>query len=93
VLGQKDAAIKEAERAITLLPSAKDAVDGPRNEESLAYVEVLVGDKNRAISRLQHLLEIPYTNSLTPALLRLHPQWDPLRDDPAFQKLCEEKHP
>jgi TolB-like protein/Tfp pilus assembly protein PilF len=93
VLGQKDAAIKEAERMITLLPSGKDAVDGPKNEENLAYVEVLVGDKNRAIPRLQRLLEIPYTDCLTPALLRLHPQWDPLRGDPAFQKLCEEKQP
>ena len=64
VLGQKDAAIKEAERAITLLPSAKDAVDGPTNEENLAFVEGLVGDKNRAISRLQHLLEIPYLDCL-----------------------------
>ena len=71
----------------------KDAVDGPRNEENLAFVEVLVGDKNRAIPRLQRLLEIPYANSLTPALLRLHPQWDPLRGDPAFQKLYEEKKP
>src|SRR5437667_1644673 len=77
VLGQKDAAIKEAERAITLLPSGKDAVDGPRAEENLAYVEVLVGDKNRAIPRLQRLLEIPYDECITPALLRLHPQWDP----------------
>jgi hypothetical protein len=93
VLGQKDAAIKEAERAITLLPSGKDAVDGPRSEECLAYVEVLVGDKDRAIPRLQRLLQIPYNNCLTPALLRLHPQWDPLRGDPAFQKLCEEKQP
>ena len=93
VLGQKDAAIKEAERAITLLPSDKDAVDGPRGEEILASVEVLVGDKDRAIPRLQHLLEIPYANCLTPALLRLHPDWDPLRSDPAFQKLCEEKQP
>ena len=93
VLGQKDAAIKEAERAITLLPSDKDAVDGPRGEEILASVEVLVGDKDRAIPRLQHLLEIPYANCLTPALLRLHPAWDPLRGDPAFQKLCEEKQP
>ena len=93
MLGQKDAAIKEAERAITLLPSGKDAVDGPTVEENLAFVEVLVGDKNRAIPRLQHLLEIPYNNCLTPALLRLHPQWDPLRGDPAFQKLCEEKQP
>jgi tetratricopeptide (TPR) repeat protein len=93
VLGQKDAAIKEAERAITLLPSGKDAVDGPNAEENLASVEVLVGDKNRAIPRLQHLLEIPYIDYLTPALLRLHPRWDPLRGDPRFQKLCEEKKP
>ncbi len=93
VLGQKDAAIKEAERAIALLPSEKDAVTGPKAEETLASVEVLVGDKNRAIPRLQRLLEIPYALCLTPALLRLDPHWDPLRGDPAFQKLCEEKHP
>ena len=93
VLGQKDAAIKEAERAMALLPTGKDAVDGPRAEENLAYVEVLVGNKNRAIPRLQHLLEVPYNNCLTPALLRLNPQWDSLRGDPAFQKLCEEKQP
>jgi tetratricopeptide (TPR) repeat protein len=91
VLGQKDAAIKEAERAITLRPTVKDAVDGPAYEENLAYVEVLVGDKNRAIPRLQRLLKIPYAYCLTPALLRLHPRWDPLRGDPAFQKLCAEK--
>jgi tetratricopeptide (TPR) repeat protein len=93
VLGEKDAAIKEAERAITLLPSAKDAVDGPTYEENLAWVEVMVGDKNRAIPRLQRLLAIPYINCLTPALLRLDPKWDPLRGDLRFQKLCEEKKP
>jgi len=93
VLGQKDAAIKEAERATMLRPSGKDAVTGPGAEENLAFVEALVGDKNRAIPRLQRLLEIPYGGYLTPALLRLHPQWDPLRSDPAFQKLCEEKQP
>jgi TolB-like protein/Flp pilus assembly protein TadD len=92
-LGEKDAAIREAERAITLLPSAKDAVDGPSFEEQLAFVEALVGDKNRAISTLQHLLEIPYTDCLTPALLRLDPKWDSLRGDPRFQKLCQEKKP
>src|SRR5438270_9171979 len=90
-LGEKDAAIREAERAITLLPSTKDAVDGPSFEEQLAFVEALVGDKNRAISTLQHLLEIPYSDCVTPALLRLDPKWDPLRGDPRFQKLCEEK--
>jgi len=97
-LGQKDAALKHAERAMTLLPSSKDAVTGPDAEEKLARVEVMVGEKNRAIPRLQHLLEIPggiFPNNmpLTPALLRLDPIWDPLRADPAFQKLCEEKQP
>jgi TolB-like protein/cytochrome c-type biogenesis protein CcmH/NrfG len=93
VLGEKDAAIKEAERAIALLPSAKDAVDGPTFEGNLAFVEALFGEKDRAISRLQRLLEIPYSNCLTPALLRLDPKWDPLRGDPRFQKLCEDRKP
>jgi hypothetical protein len=75
---------------MTLLPSEKDAVDGPGYEEHLAAVEAKVGDKDRAISRVQRLLEIPYNNCLTPALLRLDPKWDALRDDPRFQKLCEE---
>src|SRR5262245_12971218 len=48
-----------------------DAVAGPAYEENLASVEVKVGDKNRAILRLQLLLEIPYVDCLTPALLRL----------------------
>src|SRR6266446_1984868 len=74
VLGEKDAAIKDAERAITLMPSAKDAVDGPKCEEDLAVVEAMVGEKDRAIPRVQHLLEIPYSDCVTPALLRLDPK-------------------
>ena len=68
-------------------------MQGPKGEEILASVEALVGDKDRAIPRLQRLLEIPYADCLTPALLRLQPVLDPLRGDPAFQKLCEEKQP
>jgi TolB-like protein/Tfp pilus assembly protein PilF len=97
VMGEKDAALKVAERAITLLPRNKDAVAGPTFEENLAFIETIVGENSRAILTLTQLLQTPYKGSnyvstpVTPALLRLDPLWDPLRGDPAFQKLCEEK--
>jgi tetratricopeptide (TPR) repeat protein len=98
-LGQKDSALKEVERAITLLPSAKDELAGPTYDEVLALIETIFGENSRAISILRRLLQTPYGSWLyspspvTPALLRLDPFWDPLRADPAFQKLCEEKKP
>jgi len=99
-LGDKNSALKEAEHAITLMPSAKDRVSGPGLEENLARVEMIFGENSRAISTFARLLQTPYYNffyspvtPLTPALLRLDPFWDPLRADPAFQKLCEEKQP
>ena len=57
----------------------------------------MVGENSHAISILTELLQMPYWSSrygppaITPAHLRLDPIWDPLRGDPAFQKLCEEK--
>jgi serine/threonine-protein kinase len=99
VIGNKDSALKAAEGAIMLVPVAKDPVDGPTYEESLALVQTMLGENSRAISTLGRLLKTPYSAFLyirapvTPALLRLDPIWDPLRGDPAFQKLCEEKQP
>ena len=99
VMGEKDLALKEAERAIMLYPRAKDAVNGPALEENLALVQTMLGEKRLAISTLTQLLQTPYRTfvysaaPITPALLRLDPIWDPLRADPAFQKLCEEKQP
>jgi len=96
---EKDSALNEAQRAIMLLPSNKDRMVGPAFEEFLALIQTMVGENNRAIPALARLLQTPYVSLLyvkipvTPALLRLDPVWDPLRADPAFQKLCEEKHP
>ena len=99
MLDEKDSALKEAERAITLVPSSKDRLSGPAFEENLALVEMIIGENSPAIATLTRLLQTPYggwlysPTPITPALLRLDPIWDPLRADPAFQKLCQEKQP
>jgi hypothetical protein len=72
-------------------------VIGPALEENLAFIQTIFGENSRAISTLNQLVQTPYNSygytpmPITPALLRLDPIWDPLRADPAFQKLCEEK--
>jgi len=95
-LGDKAAALALSERAMTVVPIEKDAVDGPSPIEILARVYAQMGEPDRAIAALQKVLSIPYTGPLasnvplTPALLRLDPMFDPLRNDPRFQKLILE---
>ena len=97
-MGEKDSALNAAERAVMLVNRAKEPRDVPGLEENVAVIQTIFGENSRAISILTRLLQTPYDSPiypfvLTPALLRLDPTWDPLRSDPAFQKLCEEKQP
>ena len=98
-LGDKAAALALAERAVAENPIEKDAGIGPRPIEMLARVAAQTGETDRAIVTLQKLLSIPggarfrIPLGLTPALLRLDPMFDPLRNDPRFQKLVDDKTP
>ena len=85
-LGDKAAALALTERAMAAKPIEKDALNGPEWIETFARVAAQVGERDRAIAALQKLLSIPA--KLTPALLRLDPIWDPLRNDPRFQNLA-----
>jgi len=99
VMEERDSALKAAERAIVLCPRAKEPMLGPAMEENLALIQTIFGENSRAISTLTQLLQTSYHSwiyfeaGITPALLRLDPIWDPLRVDPAFRKLCEDKQP
>jgi tetratricopeptide (TPR) repeat protein len=81
-LGEKDAAIAEAKRAMELLPESVDAFDGPVCTQSLAETYMVVGEYDKAIEIVDGLLSRP--SQVTVATLKLNPLWDPVRQDPRF---------
>ena len=78
---------------MAMYPTSKHPWNGPQIEENMARIYALLGDADHAIPILKRLLQIPYSGAITPALLRLHPVWDQIRNDPRFQELAAEKKP
>jgi tetratricopeptide (TPR) repeat protein len=71
-LGEKETALIEAQRAITLLPSARDPLSGFTRAEVLALLQMIFGETSGPISTLRRLLQTAYISWLTaPCLLRL----------------------
>lgn len=97
-MDRKDEAIREGHRAVELEPESKDAVNGPWMTGFLAMIYARVGEVDSALPLLEHLLTSPgpidNTNCcITYNDLRSRWQWDPVRNDPRFQKLLAAPEP
>jgi eukaryotic-like serine/threonine-protein kinase len=84
-LGRHEEAIADGERAVTLVPIGRDAFLGPYIQHQLVRIYLVVGHHERALDRLEPLLRVPY--HLSPAWLRIDPNFAPLRGYPRFQRL------
>jgi TolB-like protein/class 3 adenylate cyclase/Tfp pilus assembly protein PilF len=84
-LGRKDEALREGRHAVELCPITRDAINGTDVLEYFAIICASTGEKDLAIEQLNLLLQRPCF--LSYGDLKLHPFWDPLRDDPRFETI------
>jgi eukaryotic-like serine/threonine-protein kinase len=86
--GRREEALRAGRRAVELLPYDKDAWAGGYREVELARIYTMLGERDSALTRLEHVLSVPM--DFTPALLRVEPVWAALREDHRFQRLAGE---
>jgi TolB-like protein/Flp pilus assembly protein TadD len=84
-LGRKDEAVAEGLRGVALDPISKDVTGGAYDQHQLVRIYILVGESEKALDQLEPLLKIPYL--LSSGRLKIDPNFDPLRNNPRFQKL------
>ena len=91
-MGRKEDALREGRRAVELLPIARDVIEGAIAQAFQALIFARTGETDKAISEIERLLTTPFAldyadDSITLSDLRTRWEWDPLRNDPRFQKI------
>lgn len=89
-LDRDEDAVRAARRGAELLPIERELWRGAYRADDLARVYASVGRSEEAITILQTLLDRPVRTVVSPALLRMDPDWDPIREHPRFQALLDE---
>ena len=97
-MGRKDDALREGQRGAELTPMSKDIVNAGTVQGFLALIYARNGDADHAIQLLERLLVTPFAvdyadNGITLADLRQRWEWNPLRNDPRFQKILASPEP
>ncbi len=86
-LGLENEAVREALRAVEIMPISKDAFAGPSLVRGLAQTYAMLGRVDDAVDQLELLLSMPAGRQISVPSLRIDPRWDPLRGDTRFDRL------
>lgn len=91
-LGHHDEAIRLGEEALAMLPMSVDAWAGPIVQRNMAILLTRAGKTEAALAKLDYLLSFPNPGA-SPALIRIEPRFDRLREDPRFQEILQRHTP
>ena len=80
LLGRRDDAVGAGREAVRLIPTERDAMDGPEYLLQLARIHVLTGDEEAAMDVIDELLGAPTRHTLRSVLRE--PAFAALRDHP-----------
>ena len=92
-LGRHADALRLAREAAESSPIEKDTLVGTDFLVGLAQIEAHTGQPEEAVKLLRQLLTIPAGEFISVARLKIDPVWDPIRNNPGFQKLLSEPEP
>ena len=97
-LGRKEDALREGKQAMELKPITDDVIEGAVVEAFYALICARLGMNGETISRIERLLKTPFAidyddASISLSDLRQRWEWDPLRNDPRFQKILASPEP
>ncbi|MEY2556399.1 MAG: eukaryotic-like serine/threonine-protein kinase, partial [Verrucomicrobiota bacterium] len=97
-MGRRDDALREAHRGIELKPISGDVIVGAQMQAFQALVFARTGETDKAITEVERLLTTPFAvdyadDCISLSDLRTRWEWDPLRNDPRFQKILASPAP
>ena len=95
LLGENVSALRNARKAVDIMPESRDAADGPLYRLNLARVQAWTGDKTEAVAELARLLRVPVGIFESGSWVSVHtlrgdPAFAPLRGDPRFEALLND---